>query len=100
MSNDAGGYPMAGRPARLPPPGYPRPVTRVTAARLPGYPTPGGYPPPGYSPPGYPPPPGYGIRRHPATGTRGAIRRLAMASGGIPASPVCARYGPPPIAEP
>ena len=79
MSNDAGGYPMAGPP----PPGYPPP----------GYPPPDyqGYQPPAYQ--GYPPRaatlrpviPRPAIHRrqdtaarHPAMATQGAIRRLAI----------------------
>src|SRR6478672_4065978 len=62
MSNDAGGYPMAGPPPPgYPPPGYPPPPGY--GGPPPGYGYPGGYPPPGYPQAGYPPPwyaPGYG----------------------------------------
>jgi hypothetical protein len=66
MSNDAGGFAMAGPPPPgYPPPGYPPPGYQgYPPPGYQGYPPPGyqGYPPPGYPPPGYPPygPPAYG----------------------------------------
>ncbi|MCT7661721.1 hypothetical protein [Mycobacterium deserti] len=58
MTNDAGGFGMAGPP----PPGYSPPGYAPPGYQQ-GYPPPGfappGYPPAGYPPPGYGPPPGY-----------------------------------------